>query len=128
MLRGSRKHSKGSAEGTQSLFSLRDAALSKNMRSLYRGGGAATHAAIETLSKDIITNIHAMLVLNFQKQLRKAFKREILSYSTTRNFVFDTAERGETRGLLHVEVRPRGQCVEGCEFSFGGMRSPGAWD
>ena len=57
-----------------------------------RLGGAATHA-IETLSKDIITNIHVMLILNFHKQLRKAFKREILAYSTTRNFVFDTADR-----------------------------------
>ena len=57
-----------------------------------RLGGAGTHA-IETLSKDIITNIHVMLILNFHKQLRKAFKREILAYSTTRNFVFDTADR-----------------------------------
>ena len=57
-----------------------------------RLGGAGKHA-IETLSKDIITNIHVMLILNFHKQLRKAFKREILAYSTTRNFVFDTADR-----------------------------------
>ena len=57
-----------------------------------RLGRAATHA-IETLSKDIITNIHVMLILNFHKQRRKAFRREILSYSTTRNFVFNTADR-----------------------------------
>ena len=57
-----------------------------------RLGGAGKHA-IETLSKDIITNIHVMLILNFHKQLPNAFKQEILSYSTTRNFVFDTADR-----------------------------------
>ena len=39
-----------------------------------RLGRAATHA-IETLSEDIITNIHVMLILNFHKQLRNAFKR-----------------------------------------------------
>ena len=33
--------------------------------------GRATTRAIETLSKDIITNIHVMLILNFHKQLRK---------------------------------------------------------
>ena len=33
-----------------------------------------------------------MLILNFHKQLRNGFKREIVSYSTTGNFVFDTAD------------------------------------
>jgi len=57
-----------------------------------RLGGPGRHA-IETLAKDIVTNIHVMLTLNFHKQLRKAFRREILCYAARRDFVFDAADR-----------------------------------
>jgi hypothetical protein len=57
-----------------------------------RLGGPGTHA-IETLAKDIVTNIHVMLTLNFHKQLRKAFRRDILNYAARRDFVFDAADR-----------------------------------
>ena len=55
-------------------------------------GPAATHA-IETLAKDIVTNIRVMLILNFHKQLRKAFRREILCYAAMRDIVFDAEDR-----------------------------------
>ena len=57
-----------------------------------RLGRAATHA-IETLSKDIVVNIHVMLILNFHKQLRKAFRRDILCWAVTRDFIFDAVDR-----------------------------------
>ena len=45
-------------------------------------GGSAKHA-LETFSNDIIVNINVMLILNFHKQLRKAFRREILAWCAT---------------------------------------------
>ena len=59
---------------------------------IIRLGGAANHA-IETLSQDIVVNIRAMLTLNFHKQLRKAFRRDILCYAATRGFLFDAKDR-----------------------------------
>ena len=55
-------------------------------------GSAAIHA-IETLSKDIVVNVRVMLILNFHKQLRKAFRRDVVSWAAMRDFAFEKADR-----------------------------------
>ena len=57
-------------------------------------GSAAIHA-IETLSQDVVVNIRVMLILNFHKQLRKAFRRDVLCYAAMRGFDFEAADREE---------------------------------
>ena len=59
---------------------------------IIRLGGAATHA-IETLSQDIVVNIRVMLIMNFHKQLRKAFRRNLLCYAAIRDFTFEASDR-----------------------------------
>ena len=59
---------------------------------IIRLGRPGIHA-IETLSQDIVVNIHAMLTMNFHKQLRKAFRRDILCYAAIRGFSFDANDR-----------------------------------
>lgn len=55
-------------------------------------GKAATHA-IETLSADIVTNIRVMLILNFHKQLRKAFRRDVLYWGGIKERLFEARDR-----------------------------------
>ncbi|WP_353213449.1 hypothetical protein [Rhodovarius sp.] len=57
-----------------------------------RMGSAGTHA-VETLAQDIRTNLQVMLILNFHKQLRKAFRRDVLCWTAARDFELETRDR-----------------------------------
>ena len=48
---------------------------------------------MENLAKEFRINLRVMLILNFHKQLRKAFRRDVLRWTAARDFELETRDR-----------------------------------
>ena len=73
----------------------KDEAISTLSRTLFADlssikGPAVTHS-IETLSRDVTVNVRVMLILNFHKQLRKSFKRDVVYWLKAARHELDTS-------------------------------------
>jgi len=86
-------------------------------------GSAAKHA-IETLSQDVVVNIRVMLILNFHKQLRKAFRRDILFYAALRGFEFEASDREELIDYCIWRCVQQGSLFHEVEFPLHNCEPP----